>query len=128
MSKRRSEDENAAPAKRGGAGYIGRRKEHRFEDVGDANLPVSVDVHEAELLVKLECFPIRELLLELSAQAREALRREARARVCHVDPYAHAAAGATIVSGLASQPHKPSLGQPGRVREQVEQDLVEPSN
>ena len=36
MSKRRSEDENAAPAKRGGAGYIGRRKEHRFEDVGDA--------------------------------------------------------------------------------------------
>ena len=36
MSKRRSEDENAATAKRGGAGYIGRRKEHRFEDVGDA--------------------------------------------------------------------------------------------
>ena len=36
MSKRRSGDENAAPAKRGGAGYIGRRKEHRFEDVGDA--------------------------------------------------------------------------------------------
>ena len=35
MSKRRSEDENAAPQK-GAPGYIGRRKEHRFEDVGDA--------------------------------------------------------------------------------------------
>ena len=45
MSKRRSEDENAAPAKRGGAGYIGRRKEHRFEDVGDAKARL-LDVRE----------------------------------------------------------------------------------
>jgi hypothetical protein len=35
MSKRRGEEE-PAPAKRGGGGFIGRRREHRFEDVGNA--------------------------------------------------------------------------------------------